>query len=81
VGTDGHAFAQLELSDGLAGLGDLRLLPGDGGEVAESAPSINFESRAASPTPMLTTTLVTPGTCMTFARANSSRSAGTISSR
>jgi hypothetical protein len=45
------------------------------------APSISFESRAASPTPMLTTILVRPGTCMTLANSNSLRSAGTISSR
>ena len=45
------------------------------------APSISFESRAASPTPMLTTILVRPGTCMTFAISNSLRSAGMISSR
>ena len=45
------------------------------------APSISFESRAASPTPMLTTILVRPGTCMTFLISNSVRSAGTISSR
>ena len=45
------------------------------------APSISFESRAASPTPMLTTILVRPGTCMTFAKSNSLCSAGRISSR
>src|SRR5450432_3136481 len=33
---------------------------------SRTAPSINFESRAASPTPMLTTTLVRPGICMTL---------------
>ena len=46
-----------------------------------TAPSISFESRAASPTPMLTTILVRPGTCMTFVMSNCSCSAGTISSR
>ncbi len=46
-----------------------------------TAPSISFESRAASPTPMLTTILVRPGTCMTLAYSNSVRSAGRISSR
>ena len=45
------------------------------------APSISFESRAASPTPMLTTILVRPGTCMMLAISNSLRSAGMISSR
>ena len=45
------------------------------------APSISFESRAASPTPMLTTILVRPGTCMTFLISNSDCSAGRISSR
>ena len=45
------------------------------------APSISFESRAASPTPMLTTILVRPGTCMTFVISNSACSAGRISSR
>ena len=45
------------------------------------APSISLESRAASPTPMLTTILTRPGTCMTFAMSNSLRSAGMISSR
>lgn len=30
------------------------------------APSMTFESRAASPTPMFTTILVRPGTSMTF---------------
>ena len=45
------------------------------------APSISLESRAASPTPMLTTILIRPGTCMTLSKPNSSRSAGTISSR
>ena len=33
---------------------------------SRTAPSISFASRAASPTPMLTTTLTTPGTCMTL---------------
>ena len=37
---------------------------------SEIAPLIIFESRAASPTPMLTTTLTTPGTCMTFSYWN-----------
>ena len=32
-----------------------------------TAPLISFASRAASPTPMLTTTLTTPGICMTLA--------------
>src|SRR5687768_2675102 len=45
------------------------------------APSMSLPSRAASPTPMLTTILVRPGTCMTFWKPNSSRSAGRISSR
>ena len=45
------------------------------------APSISLESRAASPTPMLTITLVTVGICMTLPKENSSRSAGAISSR
>ena len=31
------------------------------------APSISLESRAASPTPMFTTILTRPGTCMTLA--------------
>ena len=34
MATDGLSLTQLELSDGLAGLGDLRLLAGDGGNVA-----------------------------------------------
>ena len=34
---DGHALTQLELRDGLAGLGDHRLLAGDGGEVGDRA--------------------------------------------
>src|SRR5690349_640211 len=46
-----------------------------------TAPSISFESRAASPTPMLTTILVRPGTCMMLAISNSLVSAGMISSR
>ncbi len=46
-----------------------------------TAPSISLESRAASPTPMLTTILVRPGTCMTFGMSNSLLSAGRISSR
>src|SRR6476620_7488672 len=37
VRTDRHALAQLELGDGLAGLGHDRLLAGDGGEVADGA--------------------------------------------
>src|SRR6476620_5920062 len=37
VRTDRHALAQLELRDGLAGLGDQRLLTGDGGQVADRA--------------------------------------------
>src|SRR3954447_5989718 len=37
VGTDRLALTQLELRDGLAGLGDGRLLPGDRGEVADGA--------------------------------------------
>src|SRR5689334_5747530 len=37
VGTDRLALAQLELRDGLAGLGDGRLLTGDGGQVADRA--------------------------------------------
>ena len=37
VGADRHALAQLELRDGLAGLGDLRLLAGDRGQVADRA--------------------------------------------
>ena len=45
------------------------------------APSISLESRAASPTPMLTTILVRPGTCMMFLMSNSDCSAGMISSR
>src|SRR5665811_352791 len=35
VRADRHALAALELGDPLAGLGDLRLLTGDGGEVAD----------------------------------------------
>src|SRR4051794_4628891 len=35
VRADRHALAQLELRDGLAGLGDLRLLAGDRGEVLD----------------------------------------------
>src|SRR6476661_3985225 len=35
VRTDRHALAQLELRDGLAGLGDQGLLPGDRGEVLD----------------------------------------------
>src|SRR5688572_24551525 len=46
-----------------------------------TAPSISLESRAASPTPMLTTILVSPGTCMMLAISNSLVSAGMISSR
>ena len=34
---------------------------------SRTAPSMSLLSLAASPTPMLTTTLTTPGTCMTFA--------------
>ena len=34
---------------------------------SRTAPSISLESRAASPTPMLTTILVRLGTCMTLA--------------
>ena len=34
---------------------------------SRTAPSMSLASRAASPTPMLTTTLTTPGTCMTLA--------------
>src|SRR3954470_572017 len=37
VGTDRLAFTQLELRDGLTGLGDGRLLTGDGGQVADGA--------------------------------------------
>ena len=37
VGTDRLALTQLELRDGLAGLGDGRLLAGDRGEVADGA--------------------------------------------
>ena len=37
VRADRHALAQLELRDGLAGPGDLRLLAGDRGEVADGA--------------------------------------------
>ena len=37
VGADRLALAQLELRDGLAGLGDLRLLAGDRGEVLDRA--------------------------------------------
>src|SRR6476620_7688434 len=37
VRADGHALAQLELRDGLAGLGDQRLLTGDRGQVADRA--------------------------------------------
>ena len=46
-----------------------------------TAPSISLESRAASPTPMLTTILTMPGTCITLAISNSDFSAGRISSR
>ena len=48
---------------------------------SRTAPSMSLESRAASPTPMFTTTFTTRGTCMTLAKSNSARSAGTISSR
>jgi hypothetical protein len=48
---------------------------------SRTAPSISLESRAASPTPMLTTILVSAGTCMTLSYPNCSRSAGTISAR
>jgi hypothetical protein len=37
VTADRHPLAQLELGDGLAGLGDLRLLSGDRGQVADGA--------------------------------------------
>jgi hypothetical protein len=37
VRADRHALAQLELRDGLAGLGHLRLLAGDRGQVADRA--------------------------------------------
>ncbi len=37
VGADGHSLAKLELGDRLAGLRDLRLLTGDGCEVADGA--------------------------------------------
>jgi len=37
VCTDRHAFAQLELCDRLAGLGYLRLLAGDEGQIADGA--------------------------------------------
>jgi hypothetical protein len=45
------------------------------------APSISLLSRAASPTPMLTVTLTTPGTCIGLPNPNSWVSAGLISSR
>src|SRR5690554_1677520 len=45
------------------------------------APSMSLESRAASPTPMLTTILVKVATWLMFGCANSSRSPATISSR
>src|SRR5690349_18278063 len=47
---------------------------------SRTAPSISFASRAASPTPMLTTTFTTPGICMTLSYENCSRSPGAISS-
>jgi hypothetical protein len=59
VRADRHALAQLELRDRLAGLGDLRLLAGDRGQVADRAVD-QLASRAASPTPMFTTTLTMP---------------------
>ena len=46
-----------------------------------TAPSISFASRAASPTPMFTTILVSPGICITLAYPNSSFRAGAISVR
>jgi hypothetical protein len=61
VRADGLSFTQLELRDGLAGLRDDRLLAGDLGEI------VTLLSRAASPTPVFTTTLTSPGICMTFA--------------
>jgi hypothetical protein len=48
---------------------------------SRTAPSISLESRAASPTPMLTMILVRPGICITLAIENSRCSAGAISSR
>src|ERR1700733_8355799 len=45
------------------------------------APSMSFASRAASPTPMFTTILVSPGICITLAYPNSSFRAGAISAR
>jgi hypothetical protein len=45
------------------------------------APSISLLSRAASPTPMLTTIFCSVGMSMTFASPNCSLSAGAISSR
>ncbi|CPU63611.1 Uncharacterised protein [Mycobacteroides abscessus] len=45
------------------------------------APSMSFESLAASPTPMFTTIFVTRATWLTFSCPNSSRRPATISSR
>ena len=42
---------------------------------SRTAPSISLESRAASPTPMFTTTLTTPGISIGFAYPNCSESA------
>ncbi|CAM5696560.1 hypothetical protein SHIRM173S_02121 [Streptomyces hirsutus] len=65
MGTDRLALTQLELRDGLAGLGDGRLLTGDRGEVAHGAvDELGVAGGVARP--MLTTILTRPGTCMTF---------------
>src|SRR5699024_5688937 len=48
---------------------------------SSTAPLITFESRAASPTPMLTTIFTSPGTSITFVYSNVSWSWALISSR
>ena len=48
---------------------DLRLLAGDQREIVDGSVD-QLMSRAASPTPMLTTTLTTPGICITLAKLN-----------
>jgi len=80
VRADRHALTQLELRDRLAALVTEGFWPVIAAR-SLMAPSISFESRAASPTPMFTTILVRPGTCMTLSNWNSSRSLATISSR
>jgi hypothetical protein len=79
VRTDRHALAQLELGDRLAGLGHLRLLAGDRGQVAD-APVDQLGVAGRSPDTHVDDDLGQPGTCMTL-RSRSSLQRGMISSR